>query len=70
VIVDSARARPYMNRIGRLPFGPSRCLTVPVSKKDSLKASRRPADPNLERVPKAIYDAELYRLQAELVKMQ
>ena len=41
-----------------------------MTKKESLKASRRPVDPAIERVPKDIYEKELYRLQAELEKMQ
>jgi polyphosphate kinase 2 len=41
-----------------------------VAKKDDENPHRRAADQPVERVPKAIYEAELYRLQAELVKLQ
>ncbi len=41
------------------------CLTGSVSKKKDAKKARDSA-----RVPKPIYEAELYRLQAELVKVQ
>jgi polyphosphate kinase len=43
---------------------------VPVSKKDESSPHRRAADPAVERFPKALYEQELYRLQAELVKLQ
>ena len=44
-------------------------MTVPVGKKDG-KVSRHADESGVERIPKALYETELYRLQAELVKMQ
>jgi polyphosphate kinase len=41
-----------------------------VAKKDNPNPHRRAADQPVERVPKPIYEKELYRLQAELVKLQ
>jgi polyphosphate kinase len=41
-----------------------------VAKKDDANPHRRAEDQPVERVPKSIYETELYRLQAELVKLQ
>ena len=46
------------------------CKTLPVAKKDDANPHRRSEDQLVERVPKALYEAELFRLQAELVKLQ
>ncbi len=45
------------------------CLTVLVAKKDGGK-KRKKSEADSDRFPKALYEKELYRLQAELVKMQ
>ncbi len=41
-----------------------------MAKKDGVDPHRRTTDDDVERVPKAIYEKELYRLQAELVELQ
>jgi polyphosphate kinase 2 len=46
------------------------CLTVPVVKKEDSDGARPASDPAVERVPKPLYEKELYRLQAELVRWQ
>lgn len=41
-----------------------------MSKKDPNKVRKHAGEDTVPRVPKSIYEKELYRLQAELVKMQ
>ena len=53
-----------------MPRWALQCKTAPVAKKDDENPHRRSEDQLLERVPKALYEAELFRLQAELVKLQ
>jgi polyphosphate kinase 2 (PPK2 family) len=41
-----------------------------VAKKDKNQHRRSSDTPGVERVPKALYEKELFHLQAELVKLQ
>jgi polyphosphate kinase 2 len=53
-----------------MPRPQQQCKTAPVAKTDDANPHRRSQDDPVERVPKGIYEPELYRLQAELVKLQ
>ncbi|MCX6431813.1 MAG: polyphosphate kinase 2, partial [Actinobacteria bacterium] len=41
-----------------------------MAKKQDSSPKRRSTDDGVERVPKSLYEKELYRLQAELVRLQ